>query len=83
MDDQCEAVELASPARPALEGTVLVGIPLQDAKKIIEVFDPQCEIDETGLLSFRLGVGLYVPEMDEHGNGIVESVIVFRDGYYG
>lgn len=37
--------------------------------------------DEDGFTSFNLGIGIYAPK-DESNTKVVESIILFREGYY-
>lgn len=78
----CEAIEMALPADPILSQKNIIGRPFADIKSNITAQDSDVELDETGLLSFRLGIGLYVPDLEDSEDSLVESVIVFRDGYY-
>jgi hypothetical protein len=77
-----EALEFAEPANPLLQGRRLMGITASDAKKILGSFDQSLEIDSDGIISHTLGVGVYAPGWDEDPDQVVESVIVFEEGYY-
>lgn len=79
---RCEAIEMAFPADPELEQIQMIGRTFSGVKGMITSHDCDVELDEIGLLSFKLGVGLYVPFLEESENHLVESVIVFREGYY-
>ena len=60
----------------------MIGRPFRELKSTIISQDSDIELDETGLLSFTLGIGLFVPELEDSEDSLVESVIVFREGYY-
>ena len=77
-----EAVEFAEPANPLLYGKRLMGLAAQDAWKILAAYDPAMEIDSDGVISHKLGVGLYAPGWEKDANQVVESVIAFEEGYY-
>lgn len=81
-EGKCEAIEMNSPSNPTYLEKNMIGISFAEIKKIIEIQDEEIEVDETGLLSFKLGIGLYAPNLEEPENDFVESVIVFKNGYY-
>lgn len=78
----CEAIELASPANPTLQGKMLIGCPFNELCEWLRTIDPTLEVDETGLTSHHLGLGLYAPFVSESPNLPVEGVILFEQGYY-
>lgn len=79
----CEAVELAAPAVPVLEEQFLLRQPYAALRRWFEAHDKTVETDESGLTSFRYGVGLYAPQADSNPAAPPEGVIVFEKGYYG
>lgn len=79
----CEAVELASPAVPVLEEQFLLRQPYAQLRRWFESRDESVETDDSGLTSFRYGVGLYAPAAGSNPAGPAEGVIVFEKGYYG
>ncbi|HYP52823.1 MAG TPA: hypothetical protein VEQ42_04750 [Pyrinomonadaceae bacterium] len=79
----CEAVEMAAPAEPVLEGRELLGRPFGESRRWFESQDESAEADESGLTSFGYGVGLYAPEAESNPAAPPEGVIVFEKGYYG
>ncbi|HYO62032.1 MAG TPA: hypothetical protein VER08_00090 [Pyrinomonadaceae bacterium] len=78
----CEAVEMGSPAEPTFRGQVLIGRPYSELRRWFESLDESVETDDTGLLSYKYGVGLYAPAAEEEPDEPVEGVIVFERGYY-
>lgn len=81
--DLCEAVEVASPAIPILEGQTLLGKPFAELRDWLRTLDPDIEVDESGLTAPTVGLGLYAPSAQKAPNEPVDGVIVFRRGYYG
>jgi hypothetical protein len=81
-EDECEAVELAAPAVPVLEGRILIGQSFAKLRDWLLANDPKTEVDATGLTAPSLGVGLYAPFAREEPDEPVEGVIAFRPGYY-
>jgi hypothetical protein len=65
-----------------LNGINIIDLPFLKVKDFLRNLDDSLEIDETGLLSFKLGVGVYVPSLSESQQEFVEGVIVFEKGYY-
>jgi hypothetical protein len=78
----CEAIELFAPADPTLQGKPLIGQPFSVVRDRVQALDSSVEIDETGLISQKLGIGLYAPFAADTPEDPVESVIVFEQGYY-
>lgn len=77
----CEAVEFYEPANPTLRGQSFVGRSFRAVRSWIEPQDSEIEIEDGSLISFKLGIGLYIPNINEP-EAIVESLIVFEKGYY-
>ncbi|MBA3805011.1 MAG: ABC transporter ATP-binding protein [Acidobacteria bacterium] len=78
----CQAVELASPAEPIFQNLPLLGRYFDEVMKWFETMDQGVEVDEFGLTSYKLGIGLYAPPTDDADGKLVESVIIFEKGYY-
>lgn len=81
-DDVCEAVEVAAPSVPVLLGQHLVGQPFTHVRAWFENNDPETAVDSAGLTSPKFGVGIYAPSALKDPADPVESVMVFREGYY-
>jgi len=81
-DDVCEAVEVAAPSVPVLLGQHLVGRPFNRVREWFEKNDPGTAVDSAGLTSPKFGVGIYAPSALKDPADPVESVMVFREGYY-
>ena len=77
-----EALEFSEPARPRFQGRELLGLPAGEVKRFLEAFDPHLEVDSAGFISHKLGIGVYADGWDKDASTIVESVIVFQEGYY-
>jgi hypothetical protein len=77
-----EALEFYDGASPLLNGTSLIGLKATDARNILEGFDKLLEFDSDSITSHSLGVGVYAPGWEDEEGGIVESVIIFEEGYY-
>lgn len=78
----CDAIELAAPAKPTFKGKDLLGKPFSELRNWFQSIDSEVAIDETGLTSYRFGVGLYAPFASTAPDEPVESVIIFEQGYY-
>jgi hypothetical protein len=78
----CEAVEVGEPATPTfLERTVL-GRPFGEVRGWLEGLDRDLVLDGDGLVSRKLGVSLYAPDVAGNPDVPVQSVLVFEEGYY-
>jgi hypothetical protein len=81
-EGRCEAVEMASPAAPTLNGRPLVGLPYHELLACLGSDDPELATDGAGLVSRRLGVALYAPAAEKDPEEPVEAAMAFRSGYY-
>lgn len=72
-----EAIEFFSPEPAMFDGTNLLEKTEASAEKWLETKDPEAQIDPPSLISEKLGISFYVED------GHVETVLVFRRGYYG
>lgn len=79
---QCEAIELFPPAEPTFRGRSLLGQPYREVREWALRLDPLLQEDGASFHSEVLGFGVYAPAAKKNPDGPVESVIVFRRGYY-
>lgn len=82
-DGFCESITALIDAAPQLHGTPLVGIPFSTAQQRLSELDPMVEVDDSGVTSKALGIAVYAPGSAKNAFDLVESVMLFRDGYYG
>jgi hypothetical protein len=80
--DQLIAVEFFEPAQVLLNGRQLLGMPLGQAKGVLAAAGGEVEDDPAGAMCMNIGVGLYVPSARDYPDDPVETVIVFKEGYY-
>jgi len=73
----CDAVEMFPEAVPIFKGKSLLTIPWLELMKWFQELEPDVVIGESGLTSFRFGISLYVPNVDELPEAPPESLIVF------
>jgi hypothetical protein len=81
-DFLCEAIEMVLPANPVLFTLTLFNVSYESAEEQIAEWDDKLEKTNTGFTSYKFGVGAYAPNKDDSPNEMIESVIVFRKGYY-
>lgn len=80
-DGYCEAFEIFPPGNPIFQGNVFLGKKYKEAEDLLrKMGDTSFVVDESGLTSYRYGIGLYTSSVEE--NLEVESMIVFKKGYY-
>ncbi len=79
----CEAIEFFEPAKVIFMGQNLIGRPFIDLKKLFGELDESIELDESGLTSYKYGIGIYAPSAKNKPSDPVEGAIVFEKGYYG
>lgn len=80
--DLCDAVEVASPSVPILDGRILIGSPFSELRDWLQMRDSEVEVDNAGLTDFAIGLGLYAPSASDAPDEPVEAAIAFRQGYY-
>ena len=78
----CEAIEMFEPANPSINHYEIIGEKFNEVMNWISQQDKKIDIDENGLTSFKLGIGIYAPGHEEDENAKVEAVIAFETGYY-
>lgn len=78
----CEAIEFFKPAIVTLNGTNLIGESYKDVKNLFLMLDEETEYEDTGLTSYKYGVGIYAPFAEDDPLEPVEGVIIFENGYY-
>lgn len=78
----CEAVEMALAADPTFQGHRLIERPFDEVLGWLRTLDDSVEVEDCGLTSYKLGIGLYAPEISDNISAPVEAVIVFEKGYY-
>lgn len=77
-----EAIEFADPANPELEKTGLLGMSFNEVSNFLAAKDPSLEIQLDSLTSYNLGISVYAPNADEDPNLLIESILLFENGYY-
>lgn len=78
---KCEAVEFNSNAKLIFNQTNIFEKSYHDIENFFGSIDPNLEIDEIGFTSYKFGIGVYAPYKSEL-NSKIESVIIFKRGYY-
>lgn len=81
IDGKCEAIEFNSSAELFFEGISFFDKKYVDLEIAFKNMDSEIEIDEVGFNSNKYGIGVYVPNKDDC-NSTIESVIIYRQGYY-
>lgn len=78
-DGKCEAIEFYNNAR--FMGISFFDVKYSDVEVAFRNIDSNIKIDEVGFTSNKFGIGVYAPNKDDN-DANVESVIIFRKGYY-
>ncbi len=81
-DDRLTAIEGSVDAGLCCQGITLAGRPFNEVYKALKALDPEIKADRDGAISYRLGIGLYVPTIKKSKKEPVQGVIAFRRGYY-
>jgi hypothetical protein len=79
----CTAIEFGnSQVNPTFQGRYLLNALYYEVKDWFRETDPDIDLDNSGLTSFKFGIGLYAPTVSKNQNQLIEGVIVFEKGYY-
>lgn len=81
-EQRLKAVEFFAPAQAWLDNWQLLGMPLGQAKRILQSVGGVVVDEDAGATCFNIGIGLYAPFARDDPDDPVETVIVFRQGYY-
>lgn len=76
------AMNIFPPSQPELFGEELLGRPFNVVRDWLRTLDQDLTMDSTGLTSMKLGIGLFVEDLDEGEDAPVDGVFIFAKGYY-
>lgn len=79
---ECEAIEFGPGSNPMFMSNSLIGRQYRVIQTLFEQLDDSVELEDSGLTSYRYGVGVYAPDAIDSPDEPVEGVIVFEQGYY-
>lgn len=77
-----EAVELAPPAQPDLDGYMMLELDFSEARRLLSERDPGLEAESDSLIAHQIGISVYAPLAKDDPAAPIESALVFRRGYY-
>lgn len=80
-DGKSEAIEMAKPARPILDGFELLKLPYPELLELLTRLDPSTRMDAGDALCPGIGISLYAPVKDEEPHQPVEAILIFQEGY--
>ncbi|MBR3771804.1 MAG: hypothetical protein IKL07_06010, partial [Clostridium sp.] len=78
---KCEAIEFMNNAELIFEQISLFQKNYSDIETIFRNMDSDIEIDAVGFNSNKFGIGVYAPNKDDC-NSKIESIIIYKQGYY-
>ena len=78
----CQAVEMALPAEPILHGQMLLALGFADLRMWLSQMDRDLHVDDDGLTSLALGIGIFAPYSVQAPHEPAEAVIAFERDYY-
>ncbi|MBC8062413.1 MAG: hypothetical protein H7Y18_17345 [Clostridiaceae bacterium] len=78
----CEAIEFFKSAIVIFSGVNLLEKSYYDVKKLFLALDEKTECDDSGLTSYKYGIGIYAPFATEEPLESAVGVIIFEEGYY-
>ncbi|QAA31082.1 hypothetical protein [Clostridium manihotivorum] len=78
----CEAVELFEPAEVSFNEFEILGVSYNLVEEFFRKLDNSIDINDAGFTSYKYGIGIFAPYAIDEPEEPVESVIVFKQGYY-
>jgi hypothetical protein len=81
-DGRLDAAEFTRPSRPIVKNRDLLGLAYGEAVAFLVSLDTQVEKQADGAIAYQLGVSIYAPLAKDDASAPVETVLVFRPGYY-
>jgi hypothetical protein len=81
--DICRSISLLPPLKPKFRGIDLLGDQSIDQLRIwLESINGVIQSDNIGIVTFRFGFSLYVPDIEIFQDEPPKSVTIFRVGYF-
>jgi hypothetical protein len=78
----CEAIEFFKPVIVTFSGINLMEKSYADVKNLFLSMDEDTECEDSGLTSYKYGIGIYAPFATDEPSEPAEGVIIFEKGYY-
>jgi hypothetical protein len=77
-----QAIEFSGPAAPEFREQQLLEQPYSEVEHWIKEIDPQAELLDAGLRTFKFGFDLYAPSAKLGPGRPIKAVIAFDHGYF-
>lgn len=81
-ENLCEAIELFEPATVVFDSFIIAEQPYEKVREYFENIDDSLDFNDAGFTSYKYGIGVFAPYADDEPDEPIESIIVFRKGYY-
>lgn len=81
-ENLCEAIELFEPATVMFDNFVMTEQPYEKVKDFFDAIDDSLDFNDAGFTSYKYGIGVFAPNASDEPEEPIESIIVFRKGYY-
>ncbi|MCM0649712.1 hypothetical protein NBE98_15195 [Clostridium swellfunianum] len=81
-ENLCEAIELFEPANVVFDNFTMTEQSYEKVRRFFESIDDSLDFNDAGFTSYKFGVGVFAPYALEEPKEPIESIIVFRKGYY-
>ena len=80
--DEVEAFEFYGDIELEYQGYSLLKNTIGRLFELFQRSDDNLEIDETGFVSYKDGISVYLPAWEENRDEVPESILIFEKGYY-
>ncbi|MEJ5977879.1 hypothetical protein WG901_14615 [Novosphingobium sp. PS1R-30] len=81
-DGHLEGIEFATPAEPEFGGVNFLQIPASHAVAIVAGIDPDASVDNEGVISRKLSLAIWSPNVGDSPDAPAESMAIGRAGSY-
>lgn len=82
-ENLCVAVEFFEPSEINFNDLIIIGSPYDKIRDEFARIDESIDYNDAGFTSFKYGIGIFAPFAKKKPKDPVESVIIFKEGYYG
>ena len=78
-----EAIEFNTGSNPVFNGKIIMGVPLRDVVQFLQGSENKIDVSDDGFIDLTHGISGYAPgSSKDSGKSIIQSVLVFKKGYY-
>lgn len=81
-ENLCEAIELFETTTVIFDNFIMTKQSYEKVRGFFESIDDSLDFNDAGFTSYKFGVGVFAPYALDEPEEPIESIVVFRKGYY-